>query len=141
MKNLFVPALVLGASLMCGCAATTKGPRSSTAQAVPAGPAANDNLNAVAWSQTAIEHDLILREVYRIAGEKLLVALKDRQWDALPREERKGPTRRLKPAVILDIDETVLDNSPYQARLVQSGGEYNEFSWPRKGGQAAAGRA
>src|SRR6185312_14394197 len=34
-----------------------------------------------------------------------------------------------KPAVVLDIDETVLDNSPYQARLVKSGGEYNEADW------------
>jgi acid phosphatase len=31
--------------------------------------------------------------------------------------------------VVLDIDETVLDNSPYQARLVRSGGEYNEADW------------
>jgi acid phosphatase len=30
---------------------------------------------------------------------------------------------------VLDIDETVLDNSPYQARLVRSGGEYNEADW------------
>ena len=34
-------------------------------------PPPNDNLNAVAWTQTAIEHDLIYREVFRDAGEKL----------------------------------------------------------------------
>lgn len=129
MKNLIAPVLVLAATLVCGCATTRNEPHPSTAKVASSGAAANDNLNAVAWSQTAIEHDLILREVYRIAGEKLLVALKDRQWDALPREERKGSSRRLKPAVILDIDETVLDNSPYQARLVDGGGEYNEFTW------------
>ena len=33
------------------------------------------------------------------------------------------------PAVILDVDEAVLDNSPYQARLIRSGEEYNEFTW------------
>lgn len=129
MKHLLARALVLVATLACGCATSPKIRHAPVATDAPAGPAANDNLNAVAWSQTAIEHDLVLREVYRIAGEKLLVALKDRQWDALPREERKGPLRRLKPAVILDIDETVLDNSPYQARLVLDGGEYNEFTW------------
>ncbi|HMM67735.1 MAG TPA: HAD family acid phosphatase, partial [Dokdonella sp.] len=32
-------------------------------------------------------------------------------------------------AVILDIDETTLDNSPYQARLVRNGSQYDEFSW------------
>jgi acid phosphatase len=31
--------------------------------------------------------------------------------------------------VIVDVDETVLDNSPYQARLVRNGGEYDEASW------------
>ena len=97
---------------------------------VPAGPSPNDNLNAVAWTQTAIEHDLIYREVFRNAGEKLGAALKDRQWDALPANERKrANVSKLKPAVIVDIDETVLDNSPYQARLVQQGKEFDEYSW------------
>ena len=31
--------------------------------------------------------------------------------------------------MILDVDETVLDNSPYEALLVESGKEYDEFSW------------
>ena len=35
----------------------------------------------------------------------------------------------LAPAVILDVDETVLDNSPYQARLVRSGTQYDEATW------------
>ena len=34
-----------------------------------------------------------------------------------------------KLALVLDIDETVLDNSPYQARLIRSGGEFNEAEW------------
>src|SRR6185312_659550 len=96
----------------------------------PSGPAPNDNLNAVAWTQTAIEHDLIYREVYRVAGEKLRAALKDPTWDALPKRDRKQPlSAKLKPAVIVDIDETVLDNSPYQARLVANGKDYDEFTW------------
>lgn len=93
------------------------------------GPAANDNLNAVAWTQTAIEHDLIFREIYRSAGERLLKALADHSWDALSRDDRKTSIKGLKPAVILDIDETVLDNSPYQARLVREGRDFNEFTW------------
>ena len=59
--------------------------------------------HGLAWTQTAIEHDLIYREVYRQAGEKLLLALKDRAWDALPRNERKNAVKGLKPAVILDL--------------------------------------
>lgn len=130
--------LVLAAGLLAACAAPA--PRKTVDAAAPAvaapappaastGPAPNDNLNAVAWTQTALEHDLIYREVYRNATEKLERALRDRQWDALPHEERSGSVKGLKPAVILDIDETVLDNSPYQARLVRDGKSFDEFSW------------
>lgn len=124
-------SLVLSAALLAGCAGAP-GPRQAPvvpAAAVPAGPAANDNLNAVAWTQTAVEHDLIYREVYRQAGEKLAAALKDSKWDALPKNDRKGKLKGLKPAVIVDVDETVLDNSPYQARLIQAGGDFNEATW------------
>ncbi len=34
-----------------------------------------------------------------------------------------------KPAVVLDIDETVLDNSPYEARLILSDQSYASESW------------
>lgn len=35
----------------------------------------------------------------------------------------------LKPAVVLDLDETVLDNSPYEARLFLEGKNYSSESW------------
>lgn len=122
---------------LAGCATSTarheaapaSAPPAATAVAAPAGPAANDNLNAVAWTQTAIEHDLIYREVYRHALETLPAALRDERWDALAKEDRVAPLKGLKPAVILDIDETVLDNSPYQAQLVREGKEFNEATW------------
>lgn len=34
-----------------------------------------------------------------------------------------------KPAVVVDIDETILDNSPYQARLIGKNEGYNTKSW------------
>jgi acid phosphatase len=91
---------------------------------------ANDNLNAVAWTQTAIERDLIYRQTYRAAQEQLVLALQDSHWEALPKGERKTPVNGLKKtAVIVDIDETMLDNSAYQARLVRDGKDFNEFTW------------
>jgi acid phosphatase len=116
-------------TLLAGCAHAPD--RIAPAPApTPSGPVPNDNLNAVAWTQTAVEHDLIYREVYRVAGEKLGAALADPTWDALPKRDRKEPqSSKLKPAVIVDIDETVLDNSPYQARLVANGKAYDEFTW------------
>ncbi len=121
--RLRLPLALATFALFAGCAAVP--PRPATAPA----PAANDNLDAVAWAQTAIEHDLVYLQTYRDAQSRLLAALHDPQWDALTREDRAAPAAGLPPAVVLDIDETVLDNSPYQARLVKSGGAYDEAGW------------
>ncbi|MCS4235755.1 5'-nucleotidase, lipoprotein e(P4) family [Stenotrophomonas sp. BIGb0135] len=90
---------------------------------------ANDNLNAVLWMQRAQEYKAITEQTYRAAADHLDKALKEANWDALVPEERGNAAKGLKPAVVLDVDETVLDNSPYQARLVRDGKEYDELSW------------
>ena len=129
-----LPTTLLALALLAGCATTPRQPEAAapvapTAQTAPAAVAANDNLNAVAWSQTAIEHDLIYLQTYRDAQARLLAALHDKHWDALGKGDRTTPLKGLKPAVILDIDETVLDNSPFAARMVQGNHEYNEAEW------------
>lgn len=92
---------------------------------------ADDNLNAVLWVQTSAEYRAACETVYRAAADKLGAALQEKNWDALVPDERDnaGKTGNLKPAVIMDVDETVLDNSPYQARLVRGGKEYDEVTW------------
>jgi 5'-nucleotidase (lipoprotein e(P4) family) len=141
----FVVVSLLQAVLLAACAATPRKAPAPVTEPAPAPPAVapktpgpDDNINAVAWAQTAIEHDLIYREVYRNAQERLARALKDPRWDALAKDDRQGTLKGLKPALILDIDETVLDNSPYQARLVRSGHEFDEFSWAQWCKEAAA---
>ncbi|OOG48475.1 HAD family acid phosphatase [Rhodanobacter sp. C01] len=128
-----LPSALALFTLLAGCAVAPSHPVATTPAPQPppvaAGVAANDNLNAVAWSQTAIEHDLIYLQTYRDAESRLLAALHDKQWDALDKADRTTPIKGLKPAVILDIDETALDNSPYQARVIRSGGEFNEADW------------
>jgi 5'-nucleotidase (lipoprotein e(P4) family) len=140
---------LLAGLLLAGCAATTPRPAPTpkpapppVAAAVapapaakPAGPGPDDLLQATVWTQLSVEHDLVYREVYRNAREKLLRALHDKTWDALPHDERTGSVRGLKPAVILDVDETVLDNSAYEARLIRNGTWYNDASfgmWARE---------
>jgi 5'-nucleotidase (lipoprotein e(P4) family) len=134
----FVPAALAAALVLSGCAATPHAPVAAAPTAVApaaapvaAGPVADDNLNAVAWSQNASEHDFIYLQTFRDAQEKLLKAKQDPNWDALPKDDRAGhpSLKGLKPAVILDIDETVLDNSPYQAGLIRAGSEFNEADW------------
>ncbi len=93
--------------------------------------AADDNLNAVLWLQASAEYRASTETIYRAAAEKLDVALKEANWDALVPGERDnaGKTAHLKPAVVMDVDETVLDNSPYQARLIRDNAQYSDPTW------------
>lgn len=124
MKGL-VTTLLSVSLLLTGCAAQMPKTAQTAGNADQTAAVANDSLYATLWQQTALEHDLVYAEIYRDAREKLPRALHDRQWDALPHEEREsvrhGHLRGLKPAIILDVDETVLDNSPYQARQIRAG--------------------
>lgn len=114
-------------------------PPPATPATSPAGAVRpDDNLNAVLWTDRAVEHDLVFRALYHAAGQRLVEALADPTWDALPRDERQGPYGQLAPAVIVDVDETVLDNAPYQALLVRTGDEYAEASWAEWCRQEAA---
>lgn len=129
MKRLSV---LLPLLLLAACATNTSKTVAVTEAAKPAPPAlsyAETNLNATLWAQGSLEHDLSYRGIYAQATRQLAAALKQKDWDALPREERKNPSKGLKPAVIVDVDETVLDNSPYQARLIRDAQEFDEFSW------------
>ncbi|MFT4249410.1 MAG: 5'-nucleotidase, lipoprotein e(P4) family [Pseudomonas sp.] len=135
---LFLSLLIAAALALPACKrldeATTHAAQQAVAQANDAGqapprPAGDDNLNAVLWMQRSEEYKALAEQTYRAAADKLDVALKEKNWDALVPEERGNPAAGLKPAVVMDVDETVLDNSPYMARLVRSGKEYDEVSW------------
>ena len=128
---------------LAGCAAqmpkNAQPAATSTAQVAP-----NDSLYATLWQQGALEHDLVYAEIYSDARAKLLRALRDPHWDALPKTERAavrhGSLRGLKPAIVLDIDETVLDNSPYQARQIMRGADtFNATAWNLWCKEASAG--
>ena len=101
-------------------------PAAKTADAAVAG---DDNLNAVLWMQRSAEYRAVAEQTYRAAADRLDAALQEPNWDALVPEERGNAATGLKPAVVMDVDETVLDNSPYQARLIRNGKEFDEVSW------------
>ena len=121
----------LAASLLAACQPVRDDAPATTpvATAPAASVAADDNLNAVLWVQRSAEYRAAAAQTYRAAADHLDAALKQADWDALVPEERGNAAKGLKPAVILDIDETVLDNSPYQARLVRDGAEYSDPVW------------
>ena len=88
---------------------------------------AHANLNAVAWVQTSAEFVTGSIQDYRLAGLRLVEGLADPTWSAAP--EQTGDFGELPPAVIMDLDETILDNSAYQAWVVQTGGAYGGDTW------------
>jgi acid phosphatase len=103
-----------------------------------AGPAANDNLNAIAWMQTSVEIRLIAGQTWRGALVQLDKAIKTPGWDALTKEDRLTPAAGLPKAVIVDIDETMLDNTPYGARLVRDGRSHDEAAFSQWVNEASA---
>ncbi|PCC73670.1 acid phosphatase [Nannocystis exedens] len=88
---------------------------------------AHDALFAVAWVQTSAEYEAAARQTYAAAERVLEAALADPTWTAAV--EQTGDFSALPPALIVDVDETVLDNSAYQARLVASGAPYSPDTW------------
>lgn len=117
-------ALVLAVALS-GCS-TLPGP---PVEAGGAGVPAHDNLNATAWLQQSAEADMAHRQTWRAAGALLDRALADPQWDALTPADRVAPLAGLPPAIIVDVDETVLDNSPYQVRLIRNDAPFEDATW------------
>jgi acid phosphatase len=91
--------------------------------------AGDDNLNAVAWMQTSVEFRLISGQTFRSALGQLDRAIKTPSWDALPQADRDTPIADLPPAIIVDVDETVLDNAPSQVRQIRERRGFDEAQW------------
>lgn len=65
------------------------------------------------WVQSSAEYRALCYQTYDLAQKRLKKNL----------EAYKG---KKKPAVVLDLDETVLDNSPYEAHVIKTGKSYPE---------------
>ena len=91
------------------------------------GPMGHDGLNATYWYQNAIEYKANAYALYQLATVRLDQALADKSWTAAL--EQTSGYEGLPPAVILDIDETVLDNSRYQAWIVENDKYYSSKTW------------
>jgi 5'-nucleotidase (lipoprotein e(P4) family) len=91
---------------------------------------ANDNLNAVLWMQKSVEYKANAEAVFALAKVRLDQALKDKSWTAAPAEQT-GDFKDLTPAIVADADETVIDNSGYQAWMVANGETFNPKTWTK----------
>ena len=77
---------------------------------------------SVLYVQTSTEFAANNLQTYMNATEALERALTDNSWSAAL--EQKENFEDKPPAIIIDIDETVLDNSPFQSRTILSGLSY-----------------
>ena len=91
------------------------------------------NIMSVLFQQTAAERLAGSLQTFRSAKQALDNALADPSWSALPGQDIQGK----KPAIIVDVDETVLDNTAYEARMILDGTKYPE-GWVGWGKEAAA---
>jgi len=75
-----------------------------------------ESVSSIVWFQKSAEAKALYFQGYNIATSRLL-------------EIRKENTTAKNLAVVLDIDETILDNSPFQTTLAYSYLNYNEKLW------------
>jgi acid phosphatase len=85
----------------------------------------NSLINAALWVQSSAEYRASALQTYNAARRMVDVALADRRWSATG----QSAVSRLQPAVILDLDETSLDNSRFEARAVRAGVTYTVPMW------------
>jgi 5'-nucleotidase (lipoprotein e(P4) family) len=72
-------------------------------------------VNAMLWHQTSGEYRALCYQAFNLAKFRIDEALNNK-FDK-------------KPAVVVDIDETVLDNSPYNANLIVTNGSFSQPTW------------
>jgi len=87
----------------------------------------HESLNGALWVQTSVEYKVAAVQSFTAARSSTVKALNDTSWSAAL--EQTGEYQNLPPAVIVDVDETVLDNSPFQARLINKGIGFDLDLW------------
>ena len=80
------------------------------------------SLLAVLFKRTSAEYKANTFQIYTSAKNNIDKALADKSWTALKNQLKNY--QNLPPAIILDIDETVLDNSEHQVRSIKNGTNY-----------------
>ncbi len=114
MKIKYLSFLVI-TSLLLSCVSSNNS-ASSFATNSKLNEACREDLNAVVWQQTAAEYRALCYQAFN-SGRYQLETLKDNK-------EFTGI-----PTIVMDLDETVLDNSPYNAQLIIEDKNYSSGSW------------
>lgn len=78
------------------------------------------------WIRTSGEYFASTTQVYNLAQLRLDEALRDPQWTADPQQEKPYT---LPPAVIMDLDETVLDNTGFEIEMIEADAQFTAAMW------------
>lgn len=109
---LAIPLALLVSALVCACAST---PKPSPTPSRHASPSSTTLPLALRWVRTSAEYRAAAIQAYRVATVAVEGAA----------SERKAGTW----GVILDADETVLDNAQYQLERAEKGLAFSRESW------------
>ena len=87
-----------------------------------------EQINATLWIQRSPEFRAITEQTYRLAALQIAAPA---PGSAALEQQGMAPEvlARMPTAVVLDLDETVLDNTVYQARLLHDRVKYDSRSW------------
>ncbi|MBX3423428.1 MAG: hypothetical protein KF752_17865 [Pirellulaceae bacterium] len=92
-------------------------------------PEADSRYGALTWMQQSAEYRMLTQQAYHWAANQLTQAVRDPHWSADEVQLSQGGFQSKPPAVVLDLDETVLDNSAYNARNILRGEKFTVQSW------------
>lgn len=132
----FFPGIGVALALvLAGCANVAGTAIPPPAAAAPAGNhglgtgGGDPRLDSTLWYQRSAEAPHLAQQSYVAATGRLAQAL--RESGSAATEQPDGGQGK-PAAVVFDVDETVLDNSPYQAHLIASGTqEFDRAAWDR----------
>lgn len=117
-RPLFAPAFACAVGIAAGYFLGVAGPTSANQAApkpAPTGVTMDMRVASNLWVQTSAEYRACCLQTYHLAGERL--------------DQYLLATRPNRPAVVMDLDETVFDNSAFQTALYASGKEYEPALW------------
>jgi len=100
-------------------------------------PQRNDeSLDALLWSTASAEYEAIAQQIFFQAKRQLKSQLDDIEQTAAL--EQSGDFSNKLPAVIVDLDETVLSNGAFHAQLLAEDMTFSEEAWKEWVYQSAA---
>lgn len=114
-------SVLILAVLFCACKSTQKMTHAATAS--PENVSLNGKLFSSVFMQRSAEYRALCLQAYNIAHE---------------RAANYVSKTNMPKAIITDIDETILDNSPYAVHQAYKGKEYEDVSWYQWTDMAAA---